>query len=555
MPGTAAKITITERQQEILQTLSRSVTAAARLRQRAAIIVLAFDGLLKEDIARRVGRTHRPVGRWRRRWARAWNRLVALACGGSRVVLRRAIEAVLTDEPRPGAPAKFTPERVAPILAVAGEPPVKSGRPHTHGPAQGRTDAVVRRGIVASLSPPQVSRSLRAAALPSHQSRSGLNTTATDPARFQEQVKPVCDPDLTAPERERTEPTPTVRVDERTGLQAVERIAPGKAMIAGKCERIECASARHGTLCRIGTVVVTTGEVLRPTIGPTRTAADVASPIEQPVAADAAGSWELIVDHWNIHGTETLVELVAEACVVPTDVGQKGVRGVLKSVASRQAFVSESRHRIRFGDLPKPSSWRNQLEVMFGVIIRKVIRRGSFTAVADWRMKLLNFIADFHRVFAKPFRWTYTGRPLMKAAARSWASERARECLPLHWFSTTKSRSSHLGGGVDRLGDGGVVRGAVPSGGRVPGPEATAGLGRVPGVDQEPERADESSARGDDEFAAVGADSVGGRGRGGLVVPAAVGSGEGATERVGRGAPPAAPSPGDPAIPVGMAGR
>ena len=56
-------------------------------------------------------------------------------------------------------------------------------------------------------------------------------------------------------------------------------------------------------------------------------------------------------------------------------------------------------------------------EVVFGVIMRKVIRRGSFTSVADLRTKLLNFIAYFNQVFAKPFRWTYTGRPLMKAAA------------------------------------------------------------------------------------------------------------------------------------------
>ena len=111
MPGKAAKITITERQQDILQTFSRSVTAASRLRQRASIIVLAFDGLLNEDIAQRVGLTHRQVGRWRRRWADAWDRLVDIECRESRVVLRRAIEAVLTDEPRPGAPPSSPPSR------------------------------------------------------------------------------------------------------------------------------------------------------------------------------------------------------------------------------------------------------------------------------------------------------------------------------------------------------------------------------------------------------------------------------------------------------------
>jgi transposase len=109
--------------------------------------------------------------------------------------------------------------------------------------------------------------------------------------------------------------------------------------------------------------------------------------------------------------------MVAAACEVPKDLGKKGARGVLKSVASRPAFLSESSHRIRFVYLPKHSSWLNQIEVIFGVIMRKVIRRGSFTSVEDLRTTLLKFIAYFNRVFAKPFRWTYTGRPLRKAAA------------------------------------------------------------------------------------------------------------------------------------------
>lgn len=417
MPGKAAKITITERQQEILQTFSRSVTAPSRLRQRASIIVLAFDGLRNEDIAERVGLTHRQVGRWRRRWAHAWNRLVDIECCESRAVLRRAMEAVLTDEPRPGAPGKFTPEQVTPILAVACEPPEKSGRPITHWTVQELTDEVIQRGIVASISPSQVYRYLREAAMQPHKSRYWLNTTEKDPERFAAQVKAVCDTYLAAPEQERIHQTHTVCVDEMTGVQALERIAPSKPMIAGKCQLIEFEYNRHGTLCLIGNFVVTTGELLRPTIGPTRTEADFASHIEQTVAIDPAGSWLFVVDNLNIHCSESLVQLVAEACEVPTDLGKKGVRGVLKSVASRQAFLSESSHRIRFVYLPKHSSWLNQIETIFGVIMRKVVRRGSFTSVSDLRTKLLNFIEYFNRVFAKPFRWTYTGRPLMKAAA------------------------------------------------------------------------------------------------------------------------------------------
>ena len=208
-------------------------------------------------------------------------------------------------------------------------------------------------------------------------------------------MKTVCDTYLVAPERERIDQTHTVSVDEMTGLQTLERIAPSKSMIAGQCELIEFESARHGTLCLIGNFVVTTGELRRPTIGPTRTETDFASPIEPTVAADPKGSWVFVMDNLNIHCLESWVRLVAGACEVPTDLGKKRVRGVLKSVASRPAFLSESSHRIRFVDLPKHSSWLNQIEVVFGVIMRKVIRRGSFTSVEDLRTKWWDFIDLF----------------------------------------------------------------------------------------------------------------------------------------------------------------
>ena len=333
--------------------------------------------------------------------------------------MRRAIATILADNPRPGAPATFTPEQVTQILAVACEPPEKSGRPITHWTAHELTDEVIKRGIVASISPSQVRRYLQEAALQPHKSRYWLNTTETDPARFQEQVEAVCQTYLEAPERERIEGTHTVCVDEMTGLQALERTAPEKAMIAGKCQRIEFEYEyeRHGTLCLIGNFEVTTGQVIRPTLGTTRTEEDFVGHIEQTMASDPEGSWVFVLDKLNIHGSESLVRLAAEACEIPTELGKKGVRGVLKSVASRQMFLSEKSHRIRFEYLPKHSSWLNQIEVIFGVIMRKVIRRGSFTSLGDLRTKLLDFVTYLNRVFAKPLRWTYTGRPLMKAAA------------------------------------------------------------------------------------------------------------------------------------------
>jgi transposase len=418
MPGKTAKVIITERQQDVLRSIADAPTASSQLRRRATIILRAFEKHGNREIAAEVGLSRPQVSLWRRRWADAWERLVGIECTETRAAARRAIEQVLRDEPRPGPPGKFTPEQIVRILAVAGEPPEKSDRPITHWTARELADEVIRRGIVPSISTAQVGRYLREAALQPHKKRYWLNTTEEDPERFEEQVKAVCDTYLEAPGLAKDHGAHTISTDEMTGIQALERNAPDRPMTYGHRQRIEFEYTRHGTLTLIGNFCVTTGQLIAPTIGPTRTEADFAGHIARTVATDPGAAWIFVVDNLNIHCSETLVRGVAEACGIDEPLGKKGVRGVLKSVASRQAFLSEEGHRIRFVYTPKHSSWLNQIEAVFAMIMRKVIRRGSFTSVADLRSKLLNFIAYFNRVFARPFRWTYTGRPLrVKLAA------------------------------------------------------------------------------------------------------------------------------------------
>jgi hypothetical protein len=62
--------------------------------------------------------------------------------------------------------------------------------------------------------------------------------------------------------------------------------------------------------------------------------------------------------------------------------------------------------------VPKHTSWLNQIEIWFSVLVRRVLKRGNFTSVADLREKILAFIGYFNRTLAKPFKWTFTGRPL-----------------------------------------------------------------------------------------------------------------------------------------------
>jgi len=249
------------------------------------------------------------------------------------------------------------------------------------------------------------------AALQPHRRRYWLNARVDDPEAFREQVEGGCACYLAAPERSE-DGVHTVSVDEMTGIQALERIAPTRPMEPGCPERIEYEYQRHGTQCLIGNFEIATGKVIAPTVQKTRTEEDFAGHIARTMATDPEAGWIFVADNLTIHCSESLVRLVAEACGVEEDLGRKGRRGILKSVASRKAFLTDESHRIRFVYVPKHTSWLNQIEIWFSILVRRVLKRGNFTSEADLREKILAFIDYFNQTLAKPFKWTYTGRPL-----------------------------------------------------------------------------------------------------------------------------------------------
>jgi transposase len=203
-----------------------------------------------------------------------------------------------------------------------------------------------------------------------------------------------------------------VSTDEMTGIQALERKHPTRPMRPGQVEHREFEYLRHGTQALIANFEVATGEVIAPSIGPTRTEEDFATHIAKTVATDPEAEWVFLTDQLNTHKSEALVRLVATRCRIETPLGIKEKTGILQSMPSRAAFLQDPTHRIRFLYTPKHSSWLNQVEIWFSILVRRLLKRASFRSTEELRERILAFIDYFNRTMAKPFKWTYTGRAL-----------------------------------------------------------------------------------------------------------------------------------------------
>lgn len=360
---------------------------------RSRIILLDDEGKTVNEIASELGIVKNTVLKWVRRWN-----------GSSKLDVDDRLE----DLPRSGCPDKFTAEQICQIIATCCEDPSVYGLPITHWTQRELADELINQKIVESISVSEVGRILRENDLQPHRNRYWLNVK---PDEFRnERINNICSVYANAAI---TSDELIISYDEMTGVQALERIADDLPMSSGKPQAMEFEYKRHGTQTLIVGMNVTTGKIIGE-CGATRTEEDLKTFIERVITENTGyQKYHFVGDQLNTHKSESLVCLVAEYCGMTDDLGVKGKEGILASMQSREEFLSAPDKKIVFHYTPKHASWMNQIEVWFGMLARKVIKRGDFKSTEELKTKIMSFIDYFNDTMAKPFKWTYRGKVMV----------------------------------------------------------------------------------------------------------------------------------------------
>lgn len=342
---------MTSKDRSELERRAHAATSSQRDALRARIILGAAKGQSNGVIAQGLGVSVDTVSCWRCRFAR-WG-----------------IEG-LKDLPRSGRLPTYTPVQRCEMMAVACEPaPSTDG---LHGwTLDGLRDQIRRRGI-ACISRSHLHTILRRADLQPHKKRMWLHSP--DP-QFREKVTEIVELYLCPP------PDSTVVcIDEKTGMQAIERKHPDRPAAPGRAGRREFEYIRHGTQSLFAAFVVHTGTVIT-RCRDRRKARDLESFMEV-VAGELSGRVDVVWDNLNIH------------------LGERW-----------EKFNAKHQHRFRFHYTPLHASWVNQVELWFGILQKRCLAKGSFGSVEDLRNAVSAFVSFWNREKKHPFRWSFTGYP------------------------------------------------------------------------------------------------------------------------------------------------
>lgn len=370
-----------------LQTLVRAHTTPQSLALRARIILraAAVDQPSNLHIGRELGCSNLTVGKWRRRY-------LELGVPG------------LQDARRSGRPrAIAAPTRVH-VISVASTLPQDHDRAVTRWTLDEMVTTLLDTLHTDSISRSSIWRILHDVDLKPHKSEYWLNSHDED---FDAKALAICQlyaQALDAYQHGRL----VICCDEKTGMQILERKAPTKPAQAGRRERREHEYIRHGTRVLINSLAVATGQIAW-SIGTTRTATDFVTHLQQAYQRlPRMERYDWVMDNLNTHWSLEVCRLVARWCAIPF------APHMLKKGPQRRAFLCDPSHRHVFHFTPKHGSWLNQAELFFGVLHRRLLARGSFSSAKDFERRLERFLREYNTRHAHPYRWTYTGEPLVR---------------------------------------------------------------------------------------------------------------------------------------------
>lgn len=333
----------------------RAQTSSQRDVRRARVILAAADGEDSVAIAARLGHSTATVCRWRTRFA------------NSRL-------AGLVDMRRSGRPPRITPVQRCEIIAAACEPaPQEDGI--TGWTLARLREEILSQGIVDQLSISHLGALLSRMDIKPHKTDMWLHSKAPD---FRERVAEIVELYLNPPPD-----GVVVSIDEKTGMQAIERKYPDKAGRPGRRVRREFEYIRHGTRTLIAAFEITTGEVLGH-CGPTRTGDDLEAFMESVAIRYPTGTVHVVWDNLNTHTNHKRWDM----------------------------FNARHADRFIFHYTPKHASWVNQIELWFGIFSKRSLRNADL-ASADELESLANaFITRWNTKDKHPFSWTFKGYPL-----------------------------------------------------------------------------------------------------------------------------------------------
>jgi DDE superfamily endonuclease len=216
--------------------------------------------------------------------------------------------------------------------------------------------------------------------------------------------------------------------DEKTGMQILQRKYPTILAQPGKPEKREHEYIRHGTRALIASFVVPTGEVVWD-MGVTRTSVDFAAHLAHVASCFANQQrFHWVLDNLNTHWSLDVCELMARLNQVPFH------KRSLRSGSQRRAFLTDLSHKHVFHFTPKHGSWLNQVELWFSTLARRWLQRGDFASTRDFVTRFQVYMADYNTYRAHPYRWTYTGQPLVRATPFSQTRRQAQ--FGRAWFGS-----------------------------------------------------------------------------------------------------------------------